>query len=179
MWPCTGYNSPCIIHILKLTSEKGQGSGQKDLSVYCDEATVDIIPIGFVNAFPAQANGLVGDDYGNQCGSAVYAGPGYMGAAPVAADNLLHASCPALSIDIAYCQASTNKKILLSLGGAIGTYALDTQEDGIYLANYLWKSYGPYDPLWAAMPNHYRPFGEIAVDGFDFDIEMLPANGGE
>lgn len=134
-----------------------------------------------MNAFPAQANGLLGDNYGNQCYAEVWAGPGYDGAAPVTGHDLLYQQCPNLQADISYCQTSTNKKILLSLGGATGTYELDTAEDGEYLANYLWKAYGPYDAAWATLPNNYRPLdnnadpttldGKIDVDGFDFDIE--------
>lgn len=94
------------------------------------------------------------------------------------ADNLLYTRCPYLQQDLLYCQQSTDKKILLSLGGALGGYSLDGPEDGIYLANFLWGAYGPYQSSWEGV----RPLdgglydddetAHVDIDGFDFDIEM-------
>ncbi|KAH8765263.1 glycoside hydrolase superfamily, partial [Hyaloscypha sp. PMI_1271] len=36
----------------------GAGGSQKALTSYCYDQSIDIIPVGFINSFPAQANGL-------------------------------------------------------------------------------------------------------------------------
>lgn len=142
---------------------------------------MDIIPIAFINEFPAQANGIVGANYGNQCGSTYYSGPGYpAGVVDPKNNTVLPASCWPLQQDIAYCQQNTNTKILLSLGGATGNYDLATAADGIYLANWIWGAYGPYNQSWVDAGG-LRPLDRgadnktltdtVDIDGFDFDIE--------
>jgi chitinase len=142
-----------------------------------------VIPIAFIVAFPPQANGIVGANYGNQCGgNSFYNGPGYMGAAPVAANNnLLPSDCGPLQEAIHYCQTQTKKKILLSLGGQSGGYGLNNAADGIYLADFLWGAYGPYNQTWVdnggIRPldrggNNITTADTVDFDGFDFDIEQ-------
>jgi chitinase len=92
--------------------------------------------------------------------------------------------CAPLQRDINYCQKSTNKKILISLGGQSGGYALNNAADGVYLANWLWGAYGPYNQTWVDNGG-IRPLDRgfdnktltdtVDVDGFDFDIEHTSA----
>ncbi len=145
---------------------------------------MDIIPLAFINQFQSTANGLVGEDFGNQCwGTPVYPGPGYDGIINVTA-NYLPENCPDLQDDIYYCQTETNTKILLSLGGAPTydepAYGLNTVQDGIDLATFLWYAYGPYNSSYVEAGG-LRPLDRgssntntsmtIDIDGFDFDIE--------
>lgn len=146
---------------------------------FCDSSAVDIIPIGFINIFPNLANGLVAENFGNQCWDGNYTGPGYNGVNNPN-NNFLYRQCPQLQEDIYYCQTQTKKKILLSLGGDGGNYVLNGAADGRYLADFLWGAYGPYNATWVANGG-VRPLDRgstnldltktIDIDGFDFDIE--------
>ncbi|PBP18005.1 chitin recognition protein [Diplocarpon rosae] len=165
----------------------GQGANQPRLRQFCQSTSVDVIPIGFINSFPAQANGYVGVNFGNQCWDSffTYSGPGYNGALNPENDKLF-TRCPPLQEDIHYCQTERNKKILLSVGGAIGDYDLRDENEGEDLADFLWKAYGPYDQEYVDRGG-IRPLdrGEsnedfskkIDIDGFDFNIQR-PATGG-
>src|SRR6266536_2887546 len=121
------------------------------LRTFCDQSSVDIIPLGFINAFPAQADGLVGENFANACwGNPVYAGPGYPGVnggKPDPTADVLPQRCRDLQEDLYYCQQKKGKKFLLSLGGASTGYQLTGEKDGEYLADFLWKSYILSDPV--------------------------------
>lgn len=147
------------------------------MSHFCQQSAIDIIPIAFVNRFPAQGNGYPGTNFGNACGSGVYVGPGYDGVKN-SANNYLLSSCPTITADIPVCQSTYGKKIILSLGGGTDTYQLTGAADGVAFADFLWGAFGPQNATWIAegLP---RPFDasdgtEVAVDGFDFDIELAP-----
>lgn len=73
-------------------------------------------------------------------------------------------TCGRFSSDIASCQ-SKGVKVLLSLGGARGSYSLSSPDDAKAVANYLWNNFlgGQSDS---------RPLGSAVLDGIDFDIEM-------
>lgn len=72
----------------------------------------------------------------------------------------------------------------MSLGGDSTSYQLNGAADGIYLANFLWGAYGPYNASWVAAGG-VRPLDRglyntntsmtIDIDGFDFDIEHTSA----
>lgn len=72
-------------------------------------------------------------------------------------------TCTSLSNEIRACQ-SQNIKVLLSLGGSVGSYTLTSADDARQVANYLWNNFlgGQSDS---------RPFGDAILDGIDFDIE--------
>jgi chitinase len=92
-------------------------------------------------------------------------------------------SCPGIEPGINICQAA-GKKVLLSIGGAVpGTGYLKDATSAKFFADFLWGTFGPYDPAWATTGG-VRPFGHASVDGFDFDIESFFAvqptdNGGQ
>ena len=152
---------------------QGQGSGQQRLSYFCAQSAVDIIPIAFLDVFPAQGNGYPGTNFGNQCWGApyVYAGPGNNPSL-----NQLQSQCPNLAADIPVCQTTYSKKIILSLGGSSQTYQLSGAAAGVAFADFLWGAFGPRNATWIA-DGQPRPFDgpnaeSVEVDGFDFDIEI-------
>jgi chitinase len=126
---------------------------------------------------------LVGEAYAsNACwASPYYQGPGYPVGDINTANNVLLTQCPDLQEDIWDCQQNTKTKLLISLGGAAadGNYQLNNADDGIYLANFLWGAYGPYQQSWVDAGgirpldggDNADPTKQIDVDGFDFDIE--------
>jgi chitinase len=56
------------------------------------------------------------------------------------------------------------KKILLSLGGAAGSYGFTSDAQAESFADTIWDLFGNGGSL-------TRPFGDAIVDGFDLDIE--------
>ncbi|XP_024924881.3 acidic endochitinase-like [Ziziphus jujuba] len=72
-------------------------------------------------------------------------------------------TCKSLSADIKACQAK-RIKVLLSIGGASGSYSLSSADDAKKVSDYLWNNFlgGQSDS---------RPFGDAVLDGIDFDIE--------
>lgn len=147
------------------------------MGTYCADPNIDVIVLSFVNLFPAQANGFPGLNFGNQCGSTVYPGPGYNGVNN-ATQNALY-SCGPIQKDLYTCRQTTNKKILLSLGGATPQYQLSGATDGTNLANLLWGLFGPKTTTWVnagkPRPFDYNGVG-FSVDGFDLDIEHPPTD---
>jgi chitinase len=154
------------------------------LATYCQNTDAQIIPLAFVDRFVAQGNGYPGTNFANSCGDAVYEGPGYNGQNDPTQNHLL-ASCNAISSGIKTCQ-DLGKKVVLSLGGAMETYSLTSDDDATQMADFLWGAFGPLNSRWtdASQP---RPFDVPAtndgttetpalvnvIDGFDFDIEHI------
>nr|GMD29897.1 hevamine-A-like [Ipomoea batatas] len=71
--------------------------------------------------------------------------------------------CTKLSPEIKSCQAK-GVKVLLSLGGAAGSYYLASADDARQVATYLWNSF-------LGGQSSDRPLGKAVLDGIDFDIE--------
>jgi chitinase len=67
------------------------------------------------------------------------------------------------SADIKTCQAA-GKKILLSLGGAAGSYGFTSDSQAVTFADTLWNLFG-------GGSSSTRPFDDAIIDGFDLDIE--------
>ncbi|KAJ8442075.1 hypothetical protein Cgig2_007913 [Carnegiea gigantea] len=65
--------------------------------------------------------------------------------------------------DITRCQ-QRGIKVLLSLGGAVGSYSLSSADDARQVADYLWNNF-------LGGSSRSRPFGNAVLDGIDFDIE--------
>jgi chitinase len=127
--------------------------------------------LGFLNAFLAQGNGYGGTNFAASCWAPVFSGPGYNGVVDHSKDQL-HSQCQAVVAGIGPCQTK-GKKILLSLGGAVGPYQLSSDKEATDLADFLWGAFGPKDNS----ANWPRPFDlngvSQEVDGFDFDIEQI------
>ncbi|RJE18946.1 chitinase [Aspergillus sclerotialis] len=145
----------------------GQGFAQERLRHFCEQTSLDIINLGFLNVFPDQGlNGFPGTNFGNQCGSETFEINGK--------DTELLSNCRQLVEDIPICQA-LGKKVFLSLGGTTPDNQKIKDEDSAKaFANFLWLAFGPPTEEWAAIDGP-RPFKNITLDGFDFDVEH---NGG-
>ncbi|KAG7135564.1 endochitinase like protein [Verticillium longisporum] len=134
---------------------------------------VDVIILSFVHLFPAQANGFLGINFGNQCGRAVFPGPGFHGVNEPRRDALL-ANCPAINAQIPVCQQTYGKKIILSVGGGMLSYQLTGIQEADLLADQLWAMFGPRNETLVAQ-GVPRPLDfkdqPVEVDGFDMDIE--------
>ena len=124
---------------------------------------MDIINIGFINNFPQAVGQWPGSNFGNQCDGSVYKG------------TELLSGCHQIWEDIPKCQ-EMGKTVLLSLGGAYTTPAPMSTEVAEWFADFLWYSYGPYNAFANAL-GFPRPFQNVSVDGFDFDIEHNGENG--
>ncbi len=129
----------------------GQNSAQnqQNLAYYCTDS-VDIIILSFMNIFPNGQDGNPGLNFANACET------------PFPDNSLLH--CPTIADDIKTCQ-SRGKKILLSLGGASGSYGFSSNDEAIAFAGTLWNLFGE------GKGDSLRPFDDAIIDGFDLDIE--------
>ncbi|KAF9599508.1 hypothetical protein IFM89_038728 [Coptis chinensis] len=91
--------------------------------------------------------------------------------------------CTSLSDDIKTCQSS-GIKVILSIGGASGSYSLASSDDARQVATYLWNNFlggqssddarqvATY--LWNNFlggQSSSRPLGDAVLDGIDFDID--------
>lgn len=141
----------------------GQGAGQPALATFCQDSTIDVIPIGFVNKYPNQdagSYGLPGMNFGNAC----YATEYFVDAQGHTTDAFNR--CHGLINDVPTCQQA-GKKILVSIGGDSPLTDFASDADASAFATQLWQMFGTYDPTYAGP----RPFGDAEVDGFDFDVE--------
>ena len=77
------------------------------------------------------------------------------------------------SADIATCQTTYSKTILLSIGGATYTEGgFSSSSAAVSEANLIWATFGPKQASSSAL----RPFGSSFVNGFDFDFEATVSN---
>ncbi|KAI9284552.1 glycoside hydrolase superfamily, partial [Umbelopsis sp. AD052] len=122
----------------------------QSLASYCAGSTVDIFVLSFLYVFYGPG-GEPQIDFANEDGGCTY----------FSGTNLYH--CPSIAKDIKTCQAN-GKKILLSLGGAVGTYGFTSNSQAQSYADQLWGLFGNGG-------GSLRPFDDAVVDGFDLDIE--------
>ncbi|KYK57284.1 class III chitinase ChiA2 [Drechmeria coniospora] len=146
----------------------GQNGGgareNNDLSSYCtDSSGVDIVILSFLYQY---GNGVLapGGTIGQSCTISNGQGQG----------------CDELAKAIDVCK-SRGVKVLLSLGGAVGTYGLGSQQEAEAIGQSLWDSYGKSGGGGGGGGNGTygaagRPFGQTFVDGWDFDIESNNGN---
>ena len=133
----------------------GQNGGgtveNNDLSAYCtNTAGIDVLVLAFLYSF-GNGNTIPSGTIGQSCYIST-SGEGQ--------------NCDALTMAIATCQ-SVGIKIILSLGGASGSYTLQSDAEAQQIGQYLWDSYGN-----SGNTAVQRPFGDVFVNGFDFDIEL-------
>lgn len=79
--------------------------------------------------------------------------------------------CVGLSSQITACQ-SLGIKVLLSMGGAAGSYGFANDADASSVATQVWQAY-----LGGSSPTVTRPLGAAVLDGVDLDIEGGGGNG--
>jgi len=137
----------------------GQNGGgtveNNDLSAYCTSTSgIDVIVLAFLYEF-GNGNIIPSGTIGQSCYIST-AGEGQ--------------NCDAVATSIATCQAA-GVKIILSLGGAAGSYSLTSQAEAQEIGQYVWESYAN-----SGNSTVERPFGDNFVNGFDFDIEVNEGN---
>ncbi|KMT16116.1 hypothetical protein BVRB_3g052780 [Beta vulgaris subsp. vulgaris] len=122
----------------------GQNGGEGSLAAACATGNYEFINIAFLNVF---GNGRV-----PRLNLAGHCNPSIAG------------SCSRIGNDITTCQLQ-GIRVLLSLGGGIGTYSLSSRSDAQQVANYLWNNF-------LGGSSNARPFGNAVLDGIDFNIEL-------
>ncbi|PTB39908.1 Chitinase 2 [Trichoderma asperellum] len=122
-----------------------------NLADYCTStAGIDILVLSFLDIYGATGNFPSGN-FGNDC---------FISTAGVPQ------SCSDLASQIKTCQ-SAGVKIVVSLGGAAGSYSLSSQSQAETIGQYLWDAYGN-----SGSTSVQRPFGDVFVNGWDFDLEV-------
>ena len=121
----------------------GQNGNERTLSETCDSGLYAYVNIAFLNKF---GNGQTPSmNLAGHC-------------------NPDTNSCNKLSADIQDCQ-SKGIKVLLSIGGGIGSYSLASVADARNVSVYLWNTF-------LGGKSSSRPLGDAVLDGIDFDIEL-------
>ncbi|KAK9723372.1 Chitinase 2 [Basidiobolus ranarum] len=153
------FDATCNNNLVTCTGQNSYGGGggdssgwQKNLAYYCQDDTADVIPVSFLNTYFGKG-GFPELNLANTCNvkdNATFPGT-----------NMVN--CPSIGDDIKFCQ-SRGKSIVLSLGGAGGSYGFqdDTQAKGF--ATQVWN-------LFLGGKSDTRPFGDAILDGVDLDIE--------
>ncbi|KAI1796943.1 glycoside hydrolase [Ganoderma leucocontextum] len=125
---------------------------QKDLSYYCQDDTIDTIPLAFVNVFNG-AGGLPSLNMANTCNPS--SGTNFPGTELP--------NCQFLASQIKACQAK-GKLITLSFGGATGAASFSSASDATAFGDTVWN-------LFFGGSSSTRPFGTAVLDGVDIDVE--------
>ncbi len=113
------------------------------LETLCSTPSIDIIILGFVTAFNG-SDKLPLYKLTSTCSSRSRKG-----------------MCPELAAHIQNCQ-SLGKKVFISIGGSASNASFSSQQEAINAANTMWDLFGA-----GSGPLSLRPFGNVAVDGFD------------
>ncbi|KAL1738842.1 glycoside hydrolase superfamily, partial [Schizophyllum fasciatum] len=125
---------------------------QKDISSYCNDDTINVLPVSFVNVFfgPGGAPVMNLANSCNNVDNATFPGTKLP-------------SCTALADDIQYCQ-SKGKLVTVSLGGATGSVGFESDDQASTFAQTIWN-------MFLGGSSSTRPFGSAVLDGVDLDIE--------
>ncbi|KAG6856414.1 hypothetical protein H0H87_004707 [Tephrocybe sp. NHM501043] len=127
----------------------GQGSGS--LASFCQDDTIDVIPLAFLSKY-FSTGGMPELDMSSICSSTTNPFPG---------TNL--ANCQVLANDIKACQAK-GKLVTLSLGGATGNNAFESDAQAEKFADTVWDLFLGGD----GGEGKVRPFGAAVLDGCVF-----------
>ncbi|KAM0670307.1 hypothetical protein BB8028_0005g06810 [Beauveria bassiana] len=153
--PLAGRQAPGAQNVVYWGQNGGGTIENNDLAAYCQSNSgIDVLVLSFLYQFGRDNNNIPSGTIGQSC-FITQAGQGQ--------------NCEGLTAAMAKCQ-SAGVKILLALGGAAGSYSLQSRAQAEQIGQYLWDSYGN-----SGNTTVQRPFGNNAIDGFDFDIER---NGG-
>lgn len=130
----------------------GQNANENaDLSAYCSSAAgIDVIVLAFLYEFGNGIN-IPSGILGEECYISITGEPQL---------------CDSVASAISTCQAA-GVTVILSLGGATSSYSLQSQAEAESIGQYIWESYGNSGNT--TVP---RPFGDVFVNGWDFDIEV-------
>ncbi|KAH7840915.1 hypothetical protein Vadar_023283 [Vaccinium darrowii] len=121
----------------------GQNGFEGNLTALCDTGRFAYVNIAFLNTF--------GNGQTPSINLAGHCNPATNG-------------CTIFSDQIKYCQKK-KIKVMLSLGGGVGSYSLASKADAYNVSMYLWNNF-----LGGESSN--RPLGDAVLDGIDFDIEQ-------
>ncbi|KAG0375282.1 Chitinase 1 [Mortierella sp. AD032] len=135
-----------VVNYWGQNSVSSTGGDEGDLITYCQDDTIDVFAVAFVSQI---VNGAPVLNLANHCGATF---PG---------STLLN--CPKVGQDIKACQAK-GKALVLSIGGASGSYALDDAAAGTAFAEQIWN-------IFLGGSSSTRPFGDAVLDGVDLDLE--------
>jgi chitinase len=131
----------------------GQASvgNQERLSFYCNDDTIDVIPMAFLYIFFGKGGQPV-INLANICseGSGTFPGTDL-------------ADCSFLAADIKQCQAK-GKIVTLSLGGGSAQVGFNSDSQAAGFATTIWN-------MFLGGKGSMRPFGNAVLDGVDLDIE--------
>ncbi|KAG0082624.1 Chitinase 1 [Podila epicladia] len=122
------------------------GGQESPLVDYCQDNTVDVFALAFIYQIQ---NGLPVLNLSSHCHTTFPDSP------------LLN--CPQIGKDISACQ-SRGKAIVISIGGASGSYSLPDAAAGTAFADKVWD-------MFLGGSSSTRPFGEAILDGVDLDLE--------
>ncbi|KAH9853066.1 class III chitinase [Lenzites betulinus] len=125
---------------------------QKPLAFYCQDDSIDVIPIAFINKFFGTGNAPV-LDLANTCNSTT--SPSFPGTALL--------ECSSVGSDIQTCQ-SKGKILTLSLGGGGASVGFQSDSQAETFADTIWNDF-------LGGSSSTRPFGSAVLDGVDLDIE--------
>lgn len=157
-----GFNPESSRNVAVYWGQNSGEVGQERLAYYCNNASIDIINLAFINGItPVTVNFASAS---NQCTKS--------------SNSTSLLLCREIEEDIKACHKK-DKTILISMGGKTSTAPdWSTDSDVERSAKLIWGMFGPVTSTTVD-----RPFGTAVVDGFDFDFETpinhLPAFGGE
>ncbi|ORY02396.1 glycoside hydrolase, partial [Basidiobolus meristosporus CBS 931.73] len=153
----SAYDESCNNNFVTYWGQNSYGIGtpdktkwEKSVRGYCEDDTVDVINMAFLHVFNAGTNKLPEINLSYHCDSTFFPGTSLL-------------SCPDIGEDIKYCQ-SKGKKVIMSLGGAAGSYGFSNDADATKFAKTVWD-------LFLGGSSTTRPFGSAVLDGVDLDIE--------
>jgi chitinase len=135
---------------------QNETGSEAELASVCSTPQYSIVILSFAYAFGKShvqdANGYPSFNFGTHCTT------------PFGPNNPNFLRCPDLSTAIVACQNS-GKKVLLSLGGAVGSYGFVDDADAQATAQIFW------DTVLGGQAT-MRPFDTAVLDGIDLDIEQ-------
>ncbi|KAF8548187.1 glycoside hydrolase [Imleria badia] len=134
------------------TNPSDTANWQQPISYYCQDNTVDIIPVAFLDIFNT-TGGLPSVNLANTCSTS--------------SDGVFPGTqlpdCTFLAPDIQTCQ-NAGKIVTISLGGATGAASFADDAEGEAFAQIIWD-------IFLGGTSTTRPFGAAVLDGIDMDIE--------
>ncbi|KAJ6446799.1 chitinase 18-18 [Purpureocillium lavendulum] len=147
----------------------GQKTNQ-DLRTYCDSG-VSSVTLGFINSAPEHDKSDLkypGINFSSHCWAETYTDKNGV-------PSPLYEYCQSLKTDIPYCQ-DKGVKVILSIGGMYSddgnNYKVSTTANGVQFADKVYQIFGPYNPTAGVARPFDSPDRHVAVDGFDFDLEV-------
>ncbi|GJN86818.1 glycoside hydrolase 18 protein [Purpureocillium lilacinum] len=146
----------------------GQKNNQ-NLRAYCDSG-VSSVTLGFINSAPEHDKSDLkypGINFSTHCWAETYTDKNGV-------PSPLYEYCQSLKTDIPYCQ-DKGVKVILSIGGmysSVNNYKVSTTANGVQFADKVYQIFGPYNPTAGVARPFDSPDRHVAVDGFDFDLEV-------